>query len=526
MNAENPENRKSIGKYPLKKILGKGGMGEVWLSHHPGLDIPVAVKVLRTGDENSRKRFIQEGKLAATINHQNIVRVFDAGSDGNDFYLVMEFIEGEDYRSFADKQGGVLGIDAVLEMGLEISKALNVAHDKRVLHRDIKPENILRSFKGEIKLTDLGIAKLEDSQFGNTMENSALGTPYYISPEQAKDASSVDCRTDIYSLGATLYRLLTGTYPFKAKTPIQMLMKHISEPLEKPEIRNANIPPELSKIICKMMEKDKAQRYENCTEVIKELEGFRMYYSKNSIEDECLSETMGATLDVGMDVTMDDATLGASMDLTVDVARGAAPIDSLESNEAKLGLSNVSLYTKSGKGLHIYCHDVTIGRSRKADIMTRNYPLGSSYSQEDLKLINVKLSSIHAKIKIERNAFVFEDASSRNGSEIGGSRVTEPRRLEESGQIVLAPRTDSSLSLKYNNLNNQALILERTDSLNDSYIIVIGTFNISDYLGTDSGLTAKAGPQGLIFLKNGVISEIENFNDQYREVYIPVKQLK
>ena len=139
-------------------------MGEVWLSHHPGLDIPVAVKILKTNNENSKYRFIQEGKLAASINHHNIVRVFDAGSEGSDFYLVMEYIEGEDFKVFSQKKGGILDIEIVVEMGVSICNALMTAHKSRVLHRDIKPENILLSSKGEVKLTDLGIAKFEDSE--------------------------------------------------------------------------------------------------------------------------------------------------------------------------------------------------------------------------------------------------------------------------------------------------------------------------------------------------------------------------
>jgi serine/threonine protein kinase len=259
--------KRTIGKYTLEKVLGKGGMGEVWLSHHPGFDIPVAIKILKTDSEDFRRRFIQEGKLAASINHPNIVRVYDTECEGDNFFLVMEYIEGEDYKEYAQKNGGKLDIQTVVEMGIGICEALSIAHNNKILHRDIKPENILRSTKGEIKLTDLGIAKFEDCKLGNTIENSALGTPYYISPEQAQDASSVDQRTDIYSLGASIYYLLTGTYPFDAKTPIQMLMKHINEPLQRPEIRNSLIPLELSKIICRMMEKNAADRYSTCDEV-------------------------------------------------------------------------------------------------------------------------------------------------------------------------------------------------------------------------------------------------------------------
>ncbi|MCM8542231.1 MAG: protein kinase [Lentisphaeraceae bacterium] len=282
---------KYAGKYPLIKLLGKGGMGEVWLSHHPGLDIPVAVKLLKAfNSEAQLNRFIQEGRLAASINHDNIVRVYDADSDGDEFFLVMEYIKGEDYKGFATKNGGSLSIEQGLEMALAVCSALSKAHEKKIFHRDIKPENIMRSEKGDIKLADLGIAKREDADFQNTMANTPLGTPYYMSPEQASDASTVDCRTDIYSLGATLYYLLTGTYPFNAKTPIQMLMKHINESLEEPAKRNPKIPQELSQIICKMMEKDREDRYQNCDELHQKLLDFKRSYKEEDFAGETLED--------------------------------------------------------------------------------------------------------------------------------------------------------------------------------------------------------------------------------------------
>jgi serine/threonine protein kinase len=316
------EGDKFIGKYPLLKLLGKGGMGEVWLSHHPGLDLPVAVKMMKSlNSESLLRRFILEGRLAASINHENIVRVYDADSDGDAFFLVMEYIKGEDYKSFAQKNGGSISIEQGVEMSLAVCKALSKAHENRIFHRDIKPENIMRSEAGEIKLADLGIAKRDDSEFQNTMANTPLGTPYYMSPEQANDASSVDCRTDIYSLGATLYYLLTGTYPFKASTPMQMLLKHINEALEEPIKRNPKIPQKLSQIICKMMEKDRAVRYQNCDEVYQAILDFKESYdgdlgsidnthieASEVTEKDPISLTAETVLDTNQTVTQLDET--------------------------------------------------------------------------------------------------------------------------------------------------------------------------------------------------------------------------
>ncbi|MCM8538612.1 MAG: serine/threonine protein kinase [Lentisphaeraceae bacterium] len=210
-----------------------------------------------------QSRFVQEGTLAATINQQNIVRVFDAGNDEGKFYLVMELVEGDDYEKVFKKNEKPLSVDAVLEMLLAVCDALSTAHKSGIVHRDIKPENIMKTVAGDIKLADLGIAKFENSQDQNTIEGSTLGTPYYISPEQAVDASKVDSRTDIYSLGATAYYLLTGTHPFTAETAINMILKHIHELLENPVSRNSAIPTELSAIICKMMAKEKNDRYQS-----------------------------------------------------------------------------------------------------------------------------------------------------------------------------------------------------------------------------------------------------------------------
>ena len=268
-----------VCKYELMQLLGAGGMGEVWKSHHPGLDIPVAVKILKPDligkSINFRNRFILEGKLAASINHPNIIRVYDAGNDGDKYFLVMEFIEGINYNQVFKQKSEPLTCDEAVDMLLKICSALEIAHANGIVHRDIKPENIMLTENNEVKLADLGIAKLEEEGHKNTMTGAALGTPYYISPEQARDASSVDTRSDIYSLGATAYHLLTGKHPFSADSAVNLLLKHIHEPLVKPSKRNKAIPEELSDIICRMMEKDREKRYQTISEVKQDLERFK-----------------------------------------------------------------------------------------------------------------------------------------------------------------------------------------------------------------------------------------------------------
>ena len=162
MSAE-PE---KLGKYPLLELLGQGGMGAVYKSHHPELDLPIAIKVMELGNakvnmEEFTNRFIKEGRLAASINHSNVVRIYDAGNEGDKYYLVMEFIDGQDVRALAKEHEYVIPIDKVLNIIIDTAKALKAAHAAGIIHRDIKPENILLTKDGDVKLADLGIAKQE-----------------------------------------------------------------------------------------------------------------------------------------------------------------------------------------------------------------------------------------------------------------------------------------------------------------------------------------------------------------------------
>ena len=266
-----------VGKYICERKLGSGAMGTVWLSYHTGLDMPVAVKILdptlAEKDPDYSERFVKEGKLAASISHQNIIRVFDAGNDGATYYLVMEYIEGVDAKEMLE-QRGEMSVDEVLELGISTAEALKSAHDKGVVHRDIKPENIMITMEGDIKLADLGIAKQLDDN-GSTMTGIAMGTPFYIAPEQAMDASSVDHRCDIYSLGATLYHLATGTVPFNGSSTVDILMKHTDAPLQDPRKRRADLPENFCNVIMTMMSKDPRDRYKDCKQLITALNDVR-----------------------------------------------------------------------------------------------------------------------------------------------------------------------------------------------------------------------------------------------------------
>ena len=263
-----------VGKYVLKSELGKGAMGSVWLSEHPGLAIPVAVKILDPAlaaeDPDYMDRFIKEGKIAASINHQNVVRIIDAGQDGAIFYLVMEYIEGADAKELVEARGA-LPVAEVLELAICTAEALQKAHEAGIVHRDIKPDNILVTTEGKVKLADLGIAKQLNDDYGTTMAGTTIGTPYYIAPEQAMDSSTVDTRCDIYALGGTLYHLLTGSVPFTGPSAMAILMKHTQEELQHPKERRPDLPSNICNVVCKMMEKHPDDRYQSCQDLLKDL---------------------------------------------------------------------------------------------------------------------------------------------------------------------------------------------------------------------------------------------------------------
>ncbi|MCM8536658.1 MAG: serine/threonine protein kinase [Lentisphaeraceae bacterium] len=282
---------RKIGKYILQRQIGQGSMGTVWLSHHMGLDVPVAVKLLRSSlveeDPEYVERFIQEGNLAAKVNHKNIVRIYDAGHEGKTYYMVMEYIDGGNILELIAEVGR-LTPEAVVDYAIILADALIEAHELGVIHRDIKPENIMLTKDGKVKLADLGLAKYVDNEYSSTLTGTAIGTPNYMSPEQTRNAKAADLRTDIYSLGASLYHMLTGEVPFKGDSSIDIMMKHCSEELIPPNKICETIPERLSQIVCKMMEKLPEDRFASCEDLFKELNSYKY---RNEDKSRSISKT-------------------------------------------------------------------------------------------------------------------------------------------------------------------------------------------------------------------------------------------
>jgi serine/threonine-protein kinase len=254
----------------LERIV-EGGLALVYKAKCHLLDRYVAVKVLKeqfSSDKEFVEKFKREATAAASLSDNNIVNIYDVGTQGDINYIVMEYVRGKTLKEII-KQEGRLETSRAANLAIQIGKALECAHRNNIIHRDIKPHNILVTDDGLAKVTDFGIAKASNSV---TITNSSkiMGSAHYFSPEQAK-GSFVDCRTDIYSLGIVIYEMVTGRVPYDAESPVSVALKHIQEPVLPPKELNGNIPESLNKLILKAVEKEPIKRYQNVKDMLVDL---------------------------------------------------------------------------------------------------------------------------------------------------------------------------------------------------------------------------------------------------------------
>jgi len=269
-----------LGRYLILDQLGTGGMGQVYLAEHLNMRRLVALKVLPPlsfDDPIARERFFREARATGSLDHPNIVRVFDLCQEGKILYLVMEYVEGICLQTLVG-QHGPLEIATACHYAQQVAFGLQHAHELGFVHRDIKPANLLVDRAGIVKILDLGLVRSEsDAQSGLTrrLDNKLiLGTADYVAPEQAMDSSSVDIRADIYSLGATLYFLLTGRTLFpEGRATQKLIWQQIRQPLPL-EVVRPEIPPELATVVHRMLEKKPANRFSTPAEVAAALAPF------------------------------------------------------------------------------------------------------------------------------------------------------------------------------------------------------------------------------------------------------------
>ena len=290
-----------LGNYRLKRKLGRGGMSTVYLAEHALMKREAAIKVLprrRVEDSSYLARFRREAQAAASLDHPNIVRIYDVTAEGNTHYIAMEFIDGQDLQSRINKDKQ-LDPDLAADYIAQSALGLQHAHDNGLIHRDIKPANLLANKQGIIKLLDMGLAKFdvdddEEASLTKDHNENVLGTVDYLSPEQARDSHSVDHRADIYSLGCTLYFLLVGKAPFPEGTLAQRILKHQQEQATPIEELREGVPAELVAICRRMMEKEPDKRPQTATDVYDLLDEFLASRGKSITGDTGMGSRLGA----------------------------------------------------------------------------------------------------------------------------------------------------------------------------------------------------------------------------------------
>lgn len=265
-----------IGGYRILERLGRGGMGTVYKAEQIDLQRPVALKVIseeHTKDKDFIELFIHEARAAAKLNHPNVVQVYDVKRHNDVYYFSMEYVSGGSVQDVLNKQRRV-PVDQAVRWILDAARGLDYAHKKGIVHRDVKPDNLMISETGMVKIGDMGLARGLNEKVGPEEETSVIGTPHYIAPEQVLGRPA-DFRSDIYSLGATAYRMLAGVTPFQAPSVRDLVNKKVRE--DAPSVRDFNpeVPEELARIVTRMMERDPDKRYQTMAEVVADLERFQ-----------------------------------------------------------------------------------------------------------------------------------------------------------------------------------------------------------------------------------------------------------
>jgi len=264
-----------IPGYVILSRIGAGAMATVFKARQLSLDRIVAIKVLpKKLSENKEyvDLFYKEGRAAARLNHANIVQAFDVGEAGGYHYFVMEYVEG--HTVYDELAGGKpLSEQRALNIIIQVGRALEHAHARGLIHRDVKPKNIMIATDGAVKLADMGLARqTADKEAVEAEAGRAFGTPFYISPEQIRGAKNLDFRTDIYSLGATLYHMVTGCLPFEGETPVEVMQKHLKQALVPPDHLNVSLSAGIGEVVEVMMAKDPNRRYASTSDVLLDME--------------------------------------------------------------------------------------------------------------------------------------------------------------------------------------------------------------------------------------------------------------
>jgi predicted Ser/Thr protein kinase len=257
-------------RYKVDKLIGRGGMADVYHGMDTVLQREIAVKLLTDRSEIVRKRFLREAQSMAHLNHPNIVGVYDAGEDQEQLYIIMELVRGKTLKQVAAEG---LSYERSIEIFIGLLEALDYAHSQSVIHRDVKPANVMILDDGTVKVMDFGLSRRVSDASSVTQAGEIVGTIAYLSPERFL-GKTTDARSDLYSVGCVMYEIFTGDVPFKSATDdlVSVIFAHVNEPPVPPRNRNRDIPATLERIILKLLEKDPANRYASARDAIADLQ--------------------------------------------------------------------------------------------------------------------------------------------------------------------------------------------------------------------------------------------------------------
>ncbi|MFQ5613747.1 MAG: protein kinase [Anaerolineae bacterium] len=372
----------TLGQYQIVEAIGSGGMATVYKAYQPGLDRHVAVKVLPAQHALTpgfKERFIREARAVAQLSHPNILPIYDVGFEGDLSYFVMKYVEGHTLRQLMGRPMPLVKVSRFIE---QAARALDHAHARGILHRDVKPGNMLLE-DDWLLLADFGLAKIVGGSAELTATGAVLGTPTYVSAEQA-EGKPVDHRTDIYSLGIVLYEMVTGRAPYDGETPMQIIFKHIYEPLPPPRRRNPDLPEAVEQVIFKAVAKDPAERFNRASELA-----------------EALLQAVAPAL-VQPEAAGDD-----------DRSTAIAPPPEGEAMTMRLVGPDGQSYDLTREGL-------TLGRSTSCDV----------------RIKDLQASRRHASLAFDGQTCIVYDEGSANGTFVNGQRVGPKGMAFEPGDTL------------------------------------------------------------------------------------------
>ena len=474
-------------RYEILKLIGEGGMANVYLANDTILDRQVAIKVLRgdlSNDEKFVRRFQREALAASSLSHSNIVEIYDVGEDDGSFYIVMEYIEGKTLKQLIKKRG-VLSLSESMDIMLQLLDALSQAHDSYIIHRDIKPQNIMIKENGLVKITDFGIA-MALNRVELTQTNSVMGSVHYLPPEQASGKGST-IRSDIYSLGILMYEMLTGKMPFRGDSAVEIALKHMKESLPSPKEINPILPQAVENIIIKAAAKNPKNRYKDVREMADDI--------RTCLDDERQDEEVIKFKYPESDFSDTKVTtIKEKKENTKEIEKPV--IKQIDEN------TNVDEKDNSKKKLIIICSIIAIFAVVLFSIIII-YPAISSKAVKEIKVPDVYGMEIsEAESKLKKEGLSFESIE-KNSDSVDKNLVIETspskNRYVKKGTIIKIYYSVGSKKISIENYTGQNVYDIKAKLNLDGIVVEIEEKeieNVDDYKGKEQLIISQSVNEG------------------------------